>query len=72
VLEKPIESAGVIKYAVIWKVCTVFLVKISGNFPEIFPENFRKDLNKFPEISSGINFRTHNPSYDRHNKMYSY
>jgi len=41
------------KYTVIWKVCTVFLVKISGNFPEI------KISGNFPEISRkiGINFR---------------
>ena len=48
---KPTESKGVIKYTVIWKVCTEFLVKSSGNFPEIkISGNFRKDRNKLPEI----------------------
>jgi len=44
-----IENEGVNKHTVIWKVCTVFLVKISRNFPEIkFPEISGKDWNKFP------------------------
>jgi len=58
VLKQPIESEDVNKYTVKWKVLTVFLVKISGNFPERL-EWTSGNFQKF----CGGNFRTHNPSY---------
>ena len=55
------ESEDVNKDIVIWKVCTVILEinfkfkKSSRNFPEIkISGNFRKDWNKFPEISGNF------------------
>ena len=54
-----IESEGVNKYTVIWKVCTVFLVKISGNFQQI-------------KISgkSGVNFRKFSELTTLHRPIY--
>jgi len=66
VLLQPIESEDVNKYTVISKVCTIFLVKISGNYPEIeiygnFPEICRKIGINFRKFAGG-KFRTYNPT----------